>query len=41
MKNKQAFNAYGIPQNIFTKSDSKSDSIIQALLKDSKEGKGV
>ncbi|WP_416863955.1 hypothetical protein [Helicobacter ganmani] len=38
LKTKQAYNAYGIPQNTFTKSDS-TDSIIQTLLKESKENK--
>jgi|GEM_PF-2068983 len=37
-KNKQASIAYGILQNTFTKSDS-TDSIMQTLLKESKEGR--
>ena len=36
LKNKEAFLAYGIPQNTFTKSNS-TDSIMQTLLKESKE----
>ena len=40
LKTKQAYNAYGIPQNTFTKSDS-TDSIMQTLLKESKSGNGV
>lgn len=37
LKNKEASIVYGISQNAFTKTDSQSDSIIQTLLKESKE----
>lgn len=37
LKNKEAFLAYGILQNNFAKTDSQSDSIMQTLLKESKE----
>ena len=39
LKNKEAFLAYGILQNNFAKTDSQSDSIMQTLLKESKENK--
>ena len=39
LKTKQDYNAYGISKNTSIQTDSSSDSIIQTLLKESKENK--
>jgi len=39
LKNKETLLIYGISPNTLTKSDSTSDSIMQTLLKESKEGR--
>ncbi len=40
LKTKQAYNAYGISKNTLIQTDSLNDSILQTLLKESKESEG-